>query len=305
MSKSLKVVVLLIFAFGMFCAPSLFADDNHAMPVLRMGVGAAALGMGGAYIAEAKDASATFWNPAGLAELEHLNIVAMFSADMTYERNHSFLAYGRKFGFGALAMGWIASEVRGIQGYNYLDEPTGTFKETENVFLFSYASKIGKLSLGTSLKIVNQKMADYLNETGIGVDLGVRYAYNDDLVLGGVVKDIATKVGAWTGKYEVWDDRVPTTFGVGAVVYPYAGFTFPVDVYEVEGRGEMALHVGGAYSYQFEEKYVASLRAGSNDGQIAFGFGLKLVKFCIDYAFVSEEQNFLKEHHKFSFSVDF
>lgn len=304
MSKSFKVAFLLAFTFIMLCAPPLLADDNYAMPVLRMGVGARALGMGGAYIAEVKDASATYWNPAGLTELEHLNITGMFSAEMAYERDHSFLAYGRKFGFGALAMGWISSEIRGVQGYNHEDVFTSTFKEVVNVFLFSYANKIGNLSLGTNLKIVNQKMGDYLNETGIGADVGLRYVYKEDIVLGAVVKDIATKVGAWSGKDEVLNDRVPATFGVGAVVY-HAGFAFPIDVYKVEGRGEMALHFGGEYSYQFEESYDFSARAGLNDGEVTFGFGLKFVKFTIDYAFVSEQQDFLKENHKFSFSVDF
>jgi hypothetical protein len=304
MSNFFRNIVLLAIVFGMLYAPPLLADDNHAMPVLRMGVGARALGMGGAYIAEVKDASATYWNPAGLIEMEHLNITGMFSANMAYERNHNFLAYGRKFGFGALAMGWISSEVRGIRGYDYEDVFTETFRETENVFLFSYANKVGKFSLGTSFKIVDQRMGDYLSETGIGVDFGARYAYNDDIVLGAVVKDVATKVGGWTGKYEVWNDRVPTNFGVGAVVYPYAGFTFPVDVYMVEG-GDISLHFGGEYTYQFEEKYSASIRPGLNDGQLTFGFGLKFVKFTIDYAFISEPQDFLKESHRFSFSVDF
>ncbi|HEX9916367.1 MAG TPA: PorV/PorQ family protein [candidate division Zixibacteria bacterium] len=305
MSNFIRNIVLLAIVFSMLCVPPLLADDNHAMPVLRMGVGARALGMGGAYIAEVKDASATYWNPAGLTEMEHLNITGMFSSEMSYERNHNFLAYGRKFGFGALAMGWISHEVRGVHGYSYENLPTSTFREVDNVFMFSYARKIGKFSSGANFKIVDQRMGDYLSETGIGFDLGVRYSYNDDLVFGAVVKDIATKVGGWTGKYEVWKDRVPANFGVGAVVYPYAGFTFPVDVYKVEGREDMALHFGGEYTYKLEEKYSFSLRAGSNDGQIAFGFGLKFVKFTIDYAFMNEQQDFLKENHKFSFSADF
>jgi len=306
MSKSfLKLVVLLMLAFVVLFAPPLLADDNHAMPFLRMGVGARALGMGGAYIAEVKDASATYWNPAGLTQIGNLNITGMLSAQMSYERDHNFLAYGRKFGFGALAMGWISSEVRGIRYYTSQDELQWTFKETENAFMLSYARDVGKFSVGVGLKVVNQKMADFLNETGLGMDFGIRYAYNQDLVFGAVAKDVATKIGGWTGKREVWNDRVPANFGVGVAVYPYPGLTFPVDVYKVEGREDMALHFGGEYAYEFDEKLCVSLRAGSNDGQIAFGFGVKIVKFSVDYAFMSEQQNFLKENHKFSFSVDF
>lgn len=38
---------------------------------LGMGIGARAIGMGGAFVAVADDASATFWNPAGLVGLSH------------------------------------------------------------------------------------------------------------------------------------------------------------------------------------------------------------------------------------------
>jgi hypothetical protein len=38
---------------------------------LGMGIGAKAIGMGGAFVAIADDASATFWNPAGLAGLSY------------------------------------------------------------------------------------------------------------------------------------------------------------------------------------------------------------------------------------------
>ena len=42
-----------------------------AAPFLTIGVGAKATGMGGAFVATASDASALFWNPSGIARIDH------------------------------------------------------------------------------------------------------------------------------------------------------------------------------------------------------------------------------------------
>src|SRR5262245_57375127 len=42
------------------------AGDKYAGEFLHVGAGARAIGMGGAFIAIADDASAAYWNPAGL-----------------------------------------------------------------------------------------------------------------------------------------------------------------------------------------------------------------------------------------------
>ncbi len=48
-----------------------FPDDALRFATPGLGVGARALGMGGAYTGVANDYSALYWNPAGLAQLEH------------------------------------------------------------------------------------------------------------------------------------------------------------------------------------------------------------------------------------------
>ena len=48
-----------------------FAEDALRFSTPGLGVGARALGMGGAYTGVASDYSALYWNPAGLAQLEH------------------------------------------------------------------------------------------------------------------------------------------------------------------------------------------------------------------------------------------
>ena len=62
---------------------------------LGMGTGARATGMGGAFVAIADDASAAFWNPAGLTQLESNQI--LISADYPAEFSSAGLAFKPPF----------------------------------------------------------------------------------------------------------------------------------------------------------------------------------------------------------------
>ena len=53
------------------------AVDKFAAEFLKIGIGARALGMGGAFVSVADDASAAYWNPAGLVQLEEREAMLM------------------------------------------------------------------------------------------------------------------------------------------------------------------------------------------------------------------------------------
>ncbi len=64
---------------------SLFADvDFESLngSDLGMGIGARAIGLGGAFVSIADDASAIFWNPAGLTDISENQL--LLSADLPY-----------------------------------------------------------------------------------------------------------------------------------------------------------------------------------------------------------------------------
>ena len=48
--------------------------------IFEIGMGARALGMGGAFVAVADDANAIYYNPAGLAYMEGRNITSLYSS---------------------------------------------------------------------------------------------------------------------------------------------------------------------------------------------------------------------------------
>jgi len=58
---------------------------------LRMGVGARALGMGGAFTAIADDPSAAYWNPSGLAQIHNFQFEFM-NVNLPFDRTFNYFS---------------------------------------------------------------------------------------------------------------------------------------------------------------------------------------------------------------------
>ncbi|MCB0302022.1 MAG: hypothetical protein KDE52_18315, partial [Calditrichaeota bacterium] len=68
------IAILLVSSFLVFAGEN---DGVTGMSFLKIGVGARAGGMGEAYAAVADDATATYWNPAGLMASDRNNLTMM------------------------------------------------------------------------------------------------------------------------------------------------------------------------------------------------------------------------------------
>jgi hypothetical protein len=70
MKRKLTAVGICICLFGWLNLAG--AQEEIFQRGFDLGIGTRALGMGGAYLGVADDYSATFWNPAGLAQIRRL-----------------------------------------------------------------------------------------------------------------------------------------------------------------------------------------------------------------------------------------
>jgi hypothetical protein len=293
-SRNLLLVTLTVFFCVLGYSQVSLADDNHALPMMRMGVGARALAMGGAYTAVASDATAGYWNPAALAQLEGLSVSTMVAANMSVDRKYNYLSVGYKFKFGALGFSWLNAGMSDIP-YGAAENKTGTFDNNGHIFLFSYGTQMEKFFFGLNFKVLYNKTEDYSN-TGVGFDAAAKYAITDYAHLGIFAGDLGSKYGR---------NEVPAVFRVGVAVFPVEGFTIPFEIEKLQDRSNIKLRMGGEYSYQFADNYFGAFRAGVNDGSFTIGAGLVIMgQYTIDYSYVTDAEDFMGENHRVSLGVN-
>lgn len=173
--KKTNILVLLLLLMPL----TVLADGNNygSGSYLFQGVGSRATGMGGAFVALADDATAGYWNPAGLGQMD----LYMYQAGMQYafldnNMSSSYLTYAFQVPtIGCFSISWINFGISGLEGRDENGEVAADFGSSENTFLISYGRKFYKLvkglSLGASLKILYHGLGDY-SAVGQGLDIG-------------------------------------------------------------------------------------------------------------------------------------
>lgn len=267
------------------------AETPNALPWLRTGVGARAAGMGNAFVAVAGDATAGFFNPAGLTRINCWGFASMLSADMSFDRNFNYLALAGNFKWGAVGGSWINA---GIKDVSLSDGSNEDYMD--NYFILSYGNKAAAMRWGANFVIANNKVAE---ETGVGVDLGMQWDFHEEARLGVVAQSLGLKVG---------DDTTPYNIRLGLAVTPDAleGFTLPVEIQKTQNVDDIKFRLGAEYMHRFDNSdYGTAIRAGVDDGAFSLGAGLFFKQFGLDYAYVTEKVDFLEENHRFSLVGNF
>ncbi|MDZ7338396.1 MAG: hypothetical protein ONB30_07645, partial [candidate division KSB1 bacterium] len=77
LAQNMAKVVATILLLAQAVLAGQWRVGKYAGEFMSVGVGARALGMGGAHVAVAKDVTAGYWNPAGLAWVTFPQLAAM------------------------------------------------------------------------------------------------------------------------------------------------------------------------------------------------------------------------------------
>lgn len=195
--------------------------QKYSNEFLSIGVGANALGLGNAVVANTADVTSGYWNPAGLAGIsadEGVLLGAMHSEWFAGITKMDFIGFSlpmaqpdRRLGFSVIRFG-----VDGIPNTLSLYNSDGTvnfdnvteFSAADYAFLFSYGQKMkvkkGTLQMGTNLKIVHRKIGPFANSWGFGLDFGARYQINK-WKFGLMASDVTTTFNAWS--FSFTDDQ--------------------------------------------------------------------------------------------------
>ncbi|MCX6639216.1 MAG: PorV/PorQ family protein [bacterium] len=334
--KRIVIVSLLILIFAAlpgYC--SWLSDGKYAAEFLSIGVDARALGMGGAYVAQANGASAAYWNPAGLATLPAYELTLMHAEQFEGIVGYDYLGFAQPrrnnsgLGVGLIRLGVDDIPMTALENPG---QPLGSANrvivsklttDTELALFAGYGKQVTeRLSYGASAKLLGKWVADN-SAYGIGFDLGLRYVPMNHLALGALLQDATTTALIWdTGQKEL---AAPTLKLGGAynmdIPALIARLTLAADFdlrFTDRGKadqfqlGSMTVdsHVGMEYFINVAGTGVA-LRAGAEPsrnqegegffGSYTFGAGLLFRTFHIDYAFLAHPE--LGDTHRVALAI--
>lgn len=160
---------------------------------LGMEVGTKAVAMGGAFTAMADDATATFWNPAGLtrtvSSVTHYEIIDMYAG-----MEHQFAAAAVPVGNGnfiGVSVNYFSS---GEMEITTIEEPEGTngfFDAASYAISGVFSRKLtDRVSFGLTAKYISERIWRE-KATGIAFDIGTTYrTHNDQLTIGMVLQNL-------------------------------------------------------------------------------------------------------------------
>lgn len=220
---------------------------------LNIGVGARGLAMGGAQTASSKDAYSSYWNPAGLQQIEdNLQVGAMHAEYFAGNAKYDFGSIAattrdKKRSFGLSFLRFATDDIPYTIDYI---QPDGSFDESklksisagDYAFLLSYAQDLRlfknkeiKTSIGGNMKIVYRNIGSMANAWGLGADLGLQTRYRK-WAFGLAAKDVTTTYTTWTFNLS---EREKEVFG-------QTGNEIPVKSYEVMNP---RFNIGLAYHF--------------------------------------------------------
>lgn len=264
-------------------------SEDVGLPVLKLGVGAKGLALGGGVLA--RDATLLFWNPSQIPLVSGLS--AAFSHTSHFlDTRYEFAGVvwgngGYGFGIGAEYFSSGEIELRDERQILY-----GTYTPFTLISYLSYAKKMEEILFGGSFKYIYEKSHVY-SLRGVALDLGFNYAPINNLLLTFVASNIGPRVH----------------YGIDNSNSIRLPLTFTLDVgYEIEKFGLCASFrkaldevLTSSFGVEYTLNPYLTLRAGERFGydskSASFGIGINYENFALDYAYLPFELDLGSSHH--------
>ncbi|MBS1272443.1 MAG: hypothetical protein MAGBODY4_01588 [Candidatus Marinimicrobia bacterium] len=330
----LGIAVVMLVTFGL---PEIGLAQNNLFQVLggqragtssfsflKIGVGARSAGMSGAFVGMADDASALYWNPAGIAQsggAELLMTHTSWPADISYEYLGYIQPFGRNMFLGASA-GFLHMDPMEIRT-EYKPHGTGEyFNYSDMVLGATFAMRMtDRFSFGVTLKHVQENLAGLIL-AGQMLDLGTFYwtgfkSLRFSVALTNFGPQVAPDgtfekpvIDGGTAEFKYAEFSPPTVFRIGSAMNlidsDYHTLTASAQLNHPVDNAENFV-VGGEYLFLDYLALRSGYKMNADEGGLSFGaglyipmFGMETLKF--DYAYTDFGR--LTAVHRFAIGFD-
>lgn len=299
-------------AFFLACLAVAFAPRpaNAAPPgfaFLDVPAGARASALGGAFVSAGTGVEAAFWNPAGLAMVEKIEIAGSHYEFIQNLRHEQFAIAGRQLG-GGVAMSLRAFYSQPVEARDDLGNLTGTFGGHDLDFAIAYGRTLAPgLHAGLAAHLIRERIADQSTGTwslgagmswapgsgplrlGVAVDhLGPDASYT---FAGGPGQPVRLPAAVQAGA--TWSFAMPATMGLAT----------SLETRLTRGREPVAM-AGAELSHPSGAALRLGARANDTASTFGMGAGYALRALRLDYAYVPFRLD-LGDTHRISFTTRF
>ena len=275
---------------------------------LRFGTGARFAGMGDTGVSLASDATATYWNPAGLAAEQSTSIALQHNEWLETVRVESAsLAHATSIGvFGLHFSGLYMDDIQRRTVPSGIDE--GSFNFYEVVVQGAYGRRLGSIAKlggfdgGVGVKGLFSGLDDE-KASGWAVDAGARlHTRIDGLTFAVAAQHLGPEMAFIQDGFEL-----PVTLRAGGdyqrrLVSQRLDFVVAYDL-EVGNDDDPRNHFGGEITYMDLFSVRGGWKTGFDTQSGTFGVGVRKAGYRFDYAFTSVSDD-LGNAHRFSLAID-
>ena len=327
-------IILFILLLGMLLSSYSFGQSfskvgQAGATFLKVEVGARGVAMGGSQAAAVNDASALFWNPAGIAFLSKNSFHYTYNQWIA-DISHSFVAFALPLGnMGSVGLSFT-SLAYGDMEETTITNPDGTgnmFGANDFAVGVSYARQLtDRFFTGITVKFVRQKVWD-LTASGICFDFGTVFKtpfqgvslgmvitnFGQNLAFDGqqlIRKDKEFNDITMTSRYETEGYQLPVAFKFGvsyeAIRSDMNTLLIAIDGVHPNDNVEY-VNVGAEYLWSRTVALRGGYKMNTDIQGLSAGAGFNMsfggVITKIDYAYSAME--FFDSVHRFSVGIDF
>ncbi|MDE2489828.1 MAG: PorV/PorQ family protein [Elusimicrobia bacterium] len=269
-------------------APARAQSGGVAGQFLSFGVGARAMAMGGAYYGISDDATAAYWNPAGLAQLQRKEITTM-QASLFQQTKLTYFALGYPTkGGSTFALSMTELQSSGFEKVDAVFNPatgeaqsvtsSGNFNDQQRAIGLSWGKNVTETVLfGMTAKQITRQLAGSSDNTK-SLDIGVMKTMGTSYRVGLGLQNAFSQT---TGDTQ---DKYPVVLKLGNSLRLFKErLTLAADINKTL-NSSFDLRFGGEYWISRWFAFRFGLLGLPSIQETDFGFGLNFNSFTIDIA---------------------